>query len=161
MAYTSECFQCKPGTYSAKPGSAHCSPCPAQTYSNKGATVCLQCDQDKYSGMYIYISKALSTTTKYIIESATLLLSLSFAFAMDTNTHANAACTAEVHAACFRLSLGYNVSCVLSLIPAGCFSLTWFFFFPQRLVQGAANQDLRVRTVTTSTPTLPVTLRDR
>uniref|UniRef100_A0A3Q3VQ33 MRH domain-containing protein n=1 Tax=Mola mola TaxID=94237 RepID=A0A3Q3VQ33_MOLML len=51
VSYTSECFHCKPGTYSAKPGSARCSPCPAGTYSNKGATVCLQCDQDKYSGI--------------------------------------------------------------------------------------------------------------
>lgn len=49
VSYTSECFHCKPGTYSAKAGSAHCKPCPAQTYSNKGATVCQQCDSDKYS----------------------------------------------------------------------------------------------------------------
>nr|XP_046253411.1 endosome/lysosome-associated apoptosis and autophagy regulator 1 [Scatophagus argus] len=49
VAYTSECFHCKPGTHSAKPGSARCTPCPADTYSNKGATVCLQCDFDKYA----------------------------------------------------------------------------------------------------------------
>ncbi|KAJ8370288.1 hypothetical protein SKAU_G00103160 [Synaphobranchus kaupii] len=50
VAYTSECFHCKPGTYSAKPGSARCAPCPADSYSNKGATVCQQCEPDKYSG---------------------------------------------------------------------------------------------------------------
>ncbi|XP_035238246.1 endosome/lysosome-associated apoptosis and autophagy regulator 1 [Anguilla anguilla] len=50
VAYTSECFHCKAGTYSAKPGAAHCAPCPANTYSNKGATVCQQCAPDKYSG---------------------------------------------------------------------------------------------------------------
>lgn len=71
VAYTSECFQCKPGTYSAKPGSARCTPCPAKTYSNKGATVCLQCDQDKYSGMLICISNALPTKTNHIIDSLT------------------------------------------------------------------------------------------
>uniref|UniRef100_A0A8C7RQG2 Endosome-lysosome associated apoptosis and autophagy regulator 1 n=1 Tax=Oncorhynchus mykiss TaxID=8022 RepID=A0A8C7RQG2_ONCMY len=49
VAYTSECFHCKPGTYSAKPGSAHCTPCPADSYSNKGATVCQQCEVDKYA----------------------------------------------------------------------------------------------------------------
>ncbi|KAM9856084.1 endosome/lysosome-associated apoptosis and autophagy regulator 1 [Aulostomus maculatus] len=49
VAYTSECFHCKPGTYGAKPGSARCTPCPADTYSNKGATVCHQCEQEKYS----------------------------------------------------------------------------------------------------------------
>ncbi|XP_077370287.1 endosome/lysosome-associated apoptosis and autophagy regulator 1 [Festucalex cinctus] len=49
VAYTSECFHCKPGTHSAKPGSARCAPCPADTYSNKGATVCQQCDPDKYA----------------------------------------------------------------------------------------------------------------
>ncbi|XP_061113380.1 endosome/lysosome-associated apoptosis and autophagy regulator 1 isoform X1 [Conger conger] len=50
VAYTSECFHCKPGTYSAKNGSAHCSPCPANSFSNKGATVCQQCPPDQYSG---------------------------------------------------------------------------------------------------------------
>ncbi|KAG7220725.1 hypothetical protein INR49_017839, partial [Caranx melampygus] len=49
VAYTSECFHCKPGTYSAQPGSPHCAPCPADSYSTKGATVCHQCEQDKYS----------------------------------------------------------------------------------------------------------------
>ncbi|CAL8368427.1 unnamed protein product [Lota lota] len=49
VAYTSECFLCKPGTYSAKPGSARCGPCPADSYSNKGATVCHQCEPDTYA----------------------------------------------------------------------------------------------------------------
>ncbi|KAI5613985.1 UPF0577 protein KIAA1324-like [Silurus asotus] len=51
VAYTSECFHCKPGTYSARPGAAHCTPCPVNTYSNKGALACQQCDEDKYSGI--------------------------------------------------------------------------------------------------------------
>ncbi|XP_028849425.1 UPF0577 protein KIAA1324 [Denticeps clupeoides] len=51
VAYTSECFQCKPGTYSAEPGSARCAPCPANSYSNKGATVCQECEKDKYAGV--------------------------------------------------------------------------------------------------------------
>uniref|UniRef100_A0AAQ4P2U6 Endosome-lysosome associated apoptosis and autophagy regulator 1 n=1 Tax=Gasterosteus aculeatus aculeatus TaxID=481459 RepID=A0AAQ4P2U6_GASAC len=49
VAFTSECFHCKPGTYSAKQGSARCAPCPAETYSNKGASVCRQCEQDTYA----------------------------------------------------------------------------------------------------------------
>ncbi|KAM4609945.1 endosome/lysosome-associated apoptosis and autophagy regulator 1 [Polymixia lowei] len=49
VAYTSECFHCKPGTHSAKPGSARCTPCPADSYSNKGATVCQQCEKNKYA----------------------------------------------------------------------------------------------------------------
>lgn len=49
VAYTSGCFQCKPGTYSAKEGSAHCIPCPADSYSNRGATVCQECENGKYS----------------------------------------------------------------------------------------------------------------
>ncbi|TMS15810.1 UPF0577 protein [Larimichthys crocea] len=49
VSYTSECFHCKPGTHSAKTGSAHCIPCPAGTYSNKGATVCHECESGKYS----------------------------------------------------------------------------------------------------------------
>ncbi|XP_019716362.1 UPF0577 protein KIAA1324 [Hippocampus comes] len=49
VAYTSECFHCKPGTHSAKPGSARCAPCPADTYSNKGATACHPCEPDEYA----------------------------------------------------------------------------------------------------------------
>ncbi|XP_041655541.1 endosome/lysosome-associated apoptosis and autophagy regulator 1 [Cheilinus undulatus] len=49
VAFTSECFHCKPGTHSAKPGSARCSPCPVDSYSHKGATVCYQCTNDTYS----------------------------------------------------------------------------------------------------------------
>nr|XP_004558730.2 UPF0577 protein KIAA1324 homolog [Maylandia zebra] len=49
VAYTSECFHCKPGTHSANPGSARCTPCPADTYSNKGATTCHECEEDKYA----------------------------------------------------------------------------------------------------------------
>ncbi|MBN3306960.1 K1324 protein, partial [Amia calva] len=49
VAYTSECFPCKPGTYTSKPGSALCAPCPENSYSNKGATVCSQCDGEKYA----------------------------------------------------------------------------------------------------------------
>lgn len=61
VAYTSVCFHCKPGTHSAKPGSARCAPCPADTFSTKGATVCHQCEQDKYAGIHACISNALST----------------------------------------------------------------------------------------------------
>lgn len=50
VAYTSECFPCKPGTYAAKQGSSFCKLCPANSYSNKGETSCHPCDADKYSG---------------------------------------------------------------------------------------------------------------
>uniref|UniRef100_A0A667ZZK5 Endosome-lysosome associated apoptosis and autophagy regulator 1 n=1 Tax=Myripristis murdjan TaxID=586833 RepID=A0A667ZZK5_9TELE len=49
VAYMSECFHCKPGTYSSTPGSARCTPCPANSFSNKGATVCHECEKDKYA----------------------------------------------------------------------------------------------------------------
>lgn len=50
VAYTSECFPCKPGTYASKQGSSFCKLCPVNTYSNKGETSCHPCDPDKYSG---------------------------------------------------------------------------------------------------------------
>lgn len=50
VAYTSECFPCKPGTYADQKGSSCCKLCPANSYSNKGETSCHQCDPDKYSG---------------------------------------------------------------------------------------------------------------
>uniref|UniRef100_A0A8C6TEK6 Si:ch211-163l21.8 n=1 Tax=Neogobius melanostomus TaxID=47308 RepID=A0A8C6TEK6_9GOBI len=49
VAYTSECFLCKPGTYSAKTGTARCSPCPADTFSTKGATVCHPCNNGTFA----------------------------------------------------------------------------------------------------------------
>ncbi|XP_072419692.1 endosome/lysosome-associated apoptosis and autophagy regulator 1 isoform X1 [Chiloscyllium punctatum] len=49
VAYTSECFPCKPGTFNAKPGSSHCHLCPRNTYSPRAATSCQACDKDKYS----------------------------------------------------------------------------------------------------------------
>ncbi|XP_069489762.1 endosome/lysosome-associated apoptosis and autophagy regulator 1 isoform X2 [Ambystoma mexicanum] len=49
VAYTSECFPCKPGTYASKRGSPTCKECPAGSYSGKGATSCQECDKEKYS----------------------------------------------------------------------------------------------------------------
>ncbi|XP_048874326.1 endosome/lysosome-associated apoptosis and autophagy regulator family member 2-like [Brienomyrus brachyistius] len=47
VAYTSECFQCKPGTFSRTPGSSSCEVCPRNTYSGKGASSCTLCDDEK------------------------------------------------------------------------------------------------------------------
>uniref|UniRef100_A0A8C4NYB7 Endosome-lysosome associated apoptosis and autophagy regulator family member 2a n=1 Tax=Dicentrarchus labrax TaxID=13489 RepID=A0A8C4NYB7_DICLA len=41
VAYTSECFPCKPGTFSHVPGSSTCDPCPRDTYSGHGASSCV------------------------------------------------------------------------------------------------------------------------
>ncbi|XP_006039031.1 UPF0577 protein KIAA1324-like, partial [Alligator sinensis] len=49
VAYTSECFPCKPGTYASKPGSSFCKLCPPNSYSGKGATSCQQCEPNTYS----------------------------------------------------------------------------------------------------------------
>ncbi|XP_037741077.2 endosome/lysosome-associated apoptosis and autophagy regulator 1 isoform X1 [Chelonia mydas] len=49
VAYTSECFPCKAGTYAATSGSSFCQLCPANSYSSKGATSCQQCEPDAYS----------------------------------------------------------------------------------------------------------------
>ncbi|XP_067246123.1 endosome/lysosome-associated apoptosis and autophagy regulator family member 2 isoform X1 [Chanodichthys erythropterus] len=44
VAYTSECFPCKPGTFSRTPGSSSCEPCPRDTYSGRGASSCTPCN---------------------------------------------------------------------------------------------------------------------
>lgn len=44
VAYTSECFPCKPGTFSHVPGSSTCDPCPRNTYSGHGASSCTPCN---------------------------------------------------------------------------------------------------------------------
>ncbi|XP_030646148.1 UPF0577 protein KIAA1324-like [Chanos chanos] len=44
VAYTSECFPCKPGTFSRAPGSSSCEPCPRDTYSSRGASSCTPCN---------------------------------------------------------------------------------------------------------------------
>lgn len=76
---------------------------------------------------------------------------------MQSHLHANTAFTAyiRVQRLC-EVSVDLNVNCVFSN-GLGFF----FFFFYQRLVQRAANRDLCVQTVTTSTPTPHVTLRER
>ncbi|XP_026568918.1 UPF0577 protein KIAA1324-like homolog [Pseudonaja textilis] len=45
VAYTSECFPCKPGTFSNKSGSSFCEICPRNTYSEKGAKECTKCPE--------------------------------------------------------------------------------------------------------------------
>lgn len=51
VAYTSECFPCKPGTFSNKPGSFNCQVCPRNTYSEKGAKECIKCEEhSQFSG---------------------------------------------------------------------------------------------------------------
>uniref|UniRef100_A0AAY5KR10 MRH domain-containing protein n=1 Tax=Esox lucius TaxID=8010 RepID=A0AAY5KR10_ESOLU len=44
VAYTSECFPCKPGTFSPTPGSSRCQPCPRDTHSGHGASSCTLCN---------------------------------------------------------------------------------------------------------------------
>ncbi|XP_031422893.1 endosome/lysosome-associated apoptosis and autophagy regulator 1 [Clupea harengus] len=51
VAYTSECFPCKAGTYAPEPGASRCAPCAANAYSRKGATVCQECEKEKYAGI--------------------------------------------------------------------------------------------------------------
>ncbi|XP_028814403.1 UPF0577 protein KIAA1324-like isoform X2 [Denticeps clupeoides] len=48
VAYTSECFPCKPGTFSRSPGSSSCELCARDTYSGRGASSCTACDQDTH-----------------------------------------------------------------------------------------------------------------
>uniref|UniRef100_A0A8D0CTP1 Endosome-lysosome associated apoptosis and autophagy regulator family member 2a n=1 Tax=Sander lucioperca TaxID=283035 RepID=A0A8D0CTP1_SANLU len=44
VAYTSECFPCKPGTFSRVPGSTKCEPCLRDTYAGHGASSCTPCN---------------------------------------------------------------------------------------------------------------------
>uniref|UniRef100_A0A8C5IE98 KIAA1324 like n=1 Tax=Junco hyemalis TaxID=40217 RepID=A0A8C5IE98_JUNHY len=48
VAYTSECFACKPGTFSDKLGASGCQVCPRDTYSEKGAKECTKCKEEIY-----------------------------------------------------------------------------------------------------------------
>lgn len=52
VAYTSECFLCRPGTFSKTPGSSFCDLCPRNTYSSKGASSCTSCPETQYSGIH-------------------------------------------------------------------------------------------------------------
>uniref|UniRef100_A0A3Q2E832 Endosome-lysosome associated apoptosis and autophagy regulator family member 2 n=1 Tax=Cyprinodon variegatus TaxID=28743 RepID=A0A3Q2E832_CYPVA len=49
VAYTSECFPCRPGWFSPMPGSSSCQACPSNTYSGKGASACSACPEHYYS----------------------------------------------------------------------------------------------------------------
>ncbi|XP_048862458.1 endosome/lysosome-associated apoptosis and autophagy regulator family member 2-like isoform X1 [Brienomyrus brachyistius] len=46
VAYMSECFQCKPGTFSRTAGSSVCELCPRNTYSSRGASSCTACNPE-------------------------------------------------------------------------------------------------------------------
>uniref|UniRef100_A0A8C5LY48 MRH domain-containing protein n=1 Tax=Leptobrachium leishanense TaxID=445787 RepID=A0A8C5LY48_9ANUR len=48
-AYTSECFPCKPGTFSSSKGTVTCQMCPKNTFSNRGSNSCTLCESEKYS----------------------------------------------------------------------------------------------------------------
>uniref|UniRef100_A0A8C7Y853 Endosome-lysosome associated apoptosis and autophagy regulator family member 2a n=1 Tax=Oryzias sinensis TaxID=183150 RepID=A0A8C7Y853_9TELE len=51
VAYTSECFRCKPGTFSRAPGSSSCDLCPQDTFSGHGASSCTPCNTStQYAG---------------------------------------------------------------------------------------------------------------
>lgn len=65
VAYTSECFPCKPGTYADEQGSSFCKLCPENSYSNKEETSCHQCDADKYSGDVSEGRKGLEGDTEH------------------------------------------------------------------------------------------------
>ncbi|KAJ3611954.1 hypothetical protein NHX12_020233, partial [Muraenolepis orangiensis] len=49
VAYTSECFPCRPGWFSPALGSSSCQPCPRGTSSGKGASACTACPDHYYS----------------------------------------------------------------------------------------------------------------
>ncbi|KAI3366634.1 hypothetical protein L3Q82_009319 [Scortum barcoo] len=49
VAYTSECFPCRPGWFSPTPGSSSCQPCPSNTFSIKDASSCTPCPEHHYS----------------------------------------------------------------------------------------------------------------
>lgn len=46
VAYTSECTQCPPGTYSGK-GMMYCLECAANTFSGKGSNRCVECNHNE------------------------------------------------------------------------------------------------------------------
>ncbi|KAM8883660.1 endosome/lysosome-associated apoptosis and autophagy regulator family member 2-like [Synchiropus picturatus] len=49
VAYTSECFPCRPGWFSPSPGASSCQPCPTDTFSTKGSSSCTACPENQYS----------------------------------------------------------------------------------------------------------------
>lgn len=67
VAYTSECFPCRPGWFSPTPGSSSCQPCPSNTYSVKGASSCTPCPEHHYSRTY-RTPNSTTTNSVYIIS---------------------------------------------------------------------------------------------
>uniref|UniRef100_A0A8C0C1B0 Endosome-lysosome associated apoptosis and autophagy regulator family member 2 n=1 Tax=Buteo japonicus TaxID=224669 RepID=A0A8C0C1B0_9AVES len=65
VAYTSECFACKPGTFSDKPGSSGCQVCPRNTYSEKGAKECTKCKEEMYYGSSACIERPPCTNKDF------------------------------------------------------------------------------------------------
>ena len=63
VAYTSECFPCRPGWFSPAPGSSSCEPCPSNTFSIKDAASCTPCPEHHYSRTYTRNNSRLSDLT--------------------------------------------------------------------------------------------------
>uniref|UniRef100_A0A8C4IF89 Endosome-lysosome associated apoptosis and autophagy regulator family member 2a n=1 Tax=Dicentrarchus labrax TaxID=13489 RepID=A0A8C4IF89_DICLA len=62
VAYTSECFPCKPGTFSHVPGSSTCDPCPRDTYSGHGASSCTPCNTTTHYDILNFLEEHNETT---------------------------------------------------------------------------------------------------
>lgn len=71
VAYTSECFPCRPGWFSPAPGSSSCEPCPSNTFSIKDAAFCTPCPEHHYSRTYTRNNSRLNNRT---IRAVVLLL---------------------------------------------------------------------------------------
>uniref|UniRef100_A0AAV2KQP3 Uncharacterized protein n=1 Tax=Knipowitschia caucasica TaxID=637954 RepID=A0AAV2KQP3_KNICA len=48
VAYTSQCFLCRAGTFSRAPGSSACEACPQDTFSGRGASSCTPCNRSTH-----------------------------------------------------------------------------------------------------------------
>uniref|UniRef100_A0A4W3GVI7 UPF0577 protein KIAA1324-like homolog n=1 Tax=Callorhinchus milii TaxID=7868 RepID=A0A4W3GVI7_CALMI len=73
VAYTSECFQCKPGTFSPAAGSTVCQLCPRNTFSQRGASSCQTCNLvQQFSGRAVYVYVYMCVCPIYTVSLATI-----------------------------------------------------------------------------------------
>lgn len=74
VAYTSECFPCRPGWFSPVPGSSSCQPCPSNSFSIKGASSCTRCPEHYYSRMRSVFLINCHQLSCFYIQSPRLLI---------------------------------------------------------------------------------------
>lgn len=162
VAYTSECFPCRPGWFSSVPGSSSCQPCPSNTFSIKGASSCTPCPNHHYSRTYTCNSMQLILSL-VCLSLLLLVRHLSFkdryAFCLFSLSCQSCLFCVWTKPACYQVQcvvLSASLCSASSRLPVLCFRLS-----SQMRDGPSVRQGRRAQRRTISRSTRPATAKGR